>query len=47
LTTLEVEIKQMLLEVLIMKFPEDTKGAKIIKGPEDKDKNAISSRLFV
>jgi hypothetical protein len=33
-----VEIKQRLLEVLIMKFLEDTEGAKIIKGPEDKEK---------
>ena len=35
---LEVEVKKRLLEVLIRKFADDTKAAKVIGGPEDRDK---------
>ncbi len=35
---LEVEVKRRLLEVLIRKFADDTKAAKVIGGPEDRDK---------
>ena len=35
---LEGELKQRRLDVLIKKFADDTKGAKVIKGPEDRIK---------
>lgn len=35
---LEVEVERRRLEVLILKFADDTKGAKTIKGPEDRSK---------
>ncbi len=35
---LEVEVKRRLLEVLIRKFADDTKAAKVISGPEDRDR---------
>jgi ribonucleases P/MRP protein subunit RPP40 len=35
---LEEEIERRRLDVLVMKFADDTKGAKIIQGPEDRDK---------
>jgi ribonuclease P/MRP protein subunit RPP40 len=35
---LEVEVKRKLLEVLIRKFADDTKAAKVIGGPADRDK---------
>ncbi len=33
-----MEVKRRLLEVLIRKFADDTKAAKVIGGPEDRDK---------
>jgi len=35
---LEVEVERLQLEVIIAKFADDTKGAKIIRGPEDREK---------
>jgi len=35
---LEVEVERQQLDVLVIKFADDTKGAKIIIGPEDREK---------
>jgi hypothetical protein len=35
---LEVKVTRRLLEVLIMKFADDTKGAKVIENAADRDK---------
>ena len=35
---LESEIERRKLEVLVKKFADDTKGAKVIRSPEDRDK---------
>ncbi len=39
---LELEVKRRLLEVLIRKFADDTKAAKVIGGPEDRDKLQVA-----
>ncbi len=35
---LESEIERRKLDVLVKKFADDTKGAKVIRSPEDRDK---------
>jgi ribonuclease P/MRP protein subunit RPP40 len=38
INNLESEIERRRLDVLVKKFADDTKGAKVIRGPEDRDK---------
>ncbi len=44
---LESEIEWRKLEVLVKKFADDTKGAKIIRSPEDRDKMQTARTAYV